>query len=269
LQGVPKNSAVIIAGVGIATALAYYYKKRSSNKIPTEWKEVGWLSEIFCFPVKSCGFVKKDSVDCSDVGVFDGIMRDRCFMVVRENREFVTGRTYPKLLKVKPTFENGKMILTAPEMERLTIDVLNMESNREVKTEVWGSPIDTVDVGDQAADWFSRYLLNKDFGMRLVYYPSMKSDRKLDVGLTNDPDFIAAGALHDDANFMLMNEASVDDLNSRLVDPITPLQFRGNFVVKGAKPFEEDAWDWIRIGEVIFRVYKPCTRFVIGLLGVS
>ncbi|MXZ04451.1 MAG: MOSC domain-containing protein, partial [Rhodothermaceae bacterium] len=34
-------------------------------------------------------------------------------------------------------------------------------------------------------------------------------------------------------------------------------------VVSGGTPFEEDAWQRIRIGEVIFTVVKPCTRCTI------
>ena len=76
----------------------------------------------------------------------------------------------------------------------------------------------------------------------------------------------------------MMNENSVYELNSRLKEAVTPLQFRPNFVVKGKRlisirlniqqfnisgpeAFEEDSWDWIRIGnDTIFRNVKPCTR---------
>ena len=62
---------------------------------------------------------------------------------------------------------------------------------------------------------------------------------------------------------MLMNEASITDLNTRIKEPVTPLQFRPNFVVNGPSSFEEDKWKWIKIGdEVIFRNVRPCTRCV-------
>lgn len=60
---------------------------------------------------------------------------------------------------------------------------------------------------------------------------------------------------------MLVNEGSLTELNSRLEDKVTALQFRPNFVVKGPVAFEEDLWKWVRIGEnVVFRNVKPCTR---------
>jgi len=65
---------------------------------------------------------------------------------------------------------------------------------------------------------------------------------------------------------MIVNEASVADLNSRLPEgtpPCTALHFRPNFVVKGItglKAYEEDNWQWVKIGETVFQVVKPCTR---------
>lgn len=52
------------------------------------------------------------------------------------------------------------------------------------------------------------------------------------------------------------------DLNSRLDEPVTPQQFRMNFVVKGATAYEEDKWDWVKIGNVILRNIRPCTRCI-------
>jgi hypothetical protein len=40
-------------------------------------------------------------------------------------------------------------------------------------------------------------------------------------------------------------------------------RFRPNLVVSGAKPFEEDTWAEIKIGEVHFKVAKPCARCVL------
>lgn len=62
---------------------------------------------------------------------------------------------------------------------------------------------------------------------------------------------------------MLMNEASLEDLNDRLDTKVTALQFRPNFVVKGPAAFEEDKWKWVRIGhDTIFKNIKLCTRYV-------
>lgn len=61
---------------------------------------------------------------------------------------------------------------------------------------------------------------------------------------------------------MLLNESSIADLNTRIEKPVSVLNFRPNFLVKGPAAFEEDHWKWVKIGEeVIFRCNKPCTRY--------
>jgi uncharacterized protein len=61
----------------------------------------------------------------------------------------------------------------------------------------------------------------------------------------------------------LTNEASLADLNSRLDEPIPMNRFRPNLVVSGFEPFAEDSWRRIKIGENIFHVVKPCSRYII------
>lgn len=54
------------------------------------------------------------------------------------------------------------------------------------------------------------------------------------------------------------------ELNSRISEKdIAALNFRPNLVIKGEKliPYEEDHWDWIKIGDVVFRYLAPCTRY--------
>lgn len=68
-----------------------------------------------------------------------------------------------------------------------------------------------------------------------------------------------------------MNLASVNDLNTRLKNPVDPLQFRGNFHLKmdEDQPYAEDKWSWIRIGdEAIFRIVAPCTRCIFPNINV-
>lgn len=62
---------------------------------------------------------------------------------------------------------------------------------------------------------------------------------------------------------MMLNESSVVELNSRLDNPVTPMHFRPNFVIKGPPAFAEDDFDWVRIGlSTVFQAVKPCTRCI-------
>lgn len=68
------------------------------------------------------------------------------------------------------------------------------------------------------------------------------------------------------AAYMLMATKSVDALNEKLDAPVPALQFRPNILVSTQKPFEEDNWEWIKIGEkAVIRNVKPCARSEVEL----
>ena len=43
---------------------------------------------------------------------------------------------------------------------------------------MWGSPTEGVDCGDEVARWLSRYLLNEDEGLRMLYNANEKMPAK-------------------------------------------------------------------------------------------
>lgn len=184
-------------------------------------------------------------------------------MVVKTNGEFITARAYPTLVQVMPSINGYVMKLNAPGMREIEINIKRLLTIPSSKASVWGQQVDIIDAGEEAALWFSRFILKEDFGLRLVFYPKTFPTRdvrdKNKIFDTTIPD--DTGALHDATSFMLINEGSIADLNSRIRKPVTPLQFRPNIVIRGPSAFEEDSWKWVKVGEnTIFRNVKPCTR---------
>lgn len=62
---------------------------------------------------------------------------------------------------------------------------------------------------------------------------------------------------------LLVNQASVRDLNARIgTSSVSVDNFRPNVVIDGLKleAYAEDNWDWIKIGDVVLRNVKECTR---------
>jgi uncharacterized protein YcbX len=190
-------------------------------------------------------------------------IRDRTFMVVNRSGEFVTGRKYPKLVQVMPQINGDVMTLKAPEMPDINISFKDLLKVNPSQAVVWDESVNVIDGGDNVANWLSRFILQEDVGLRLVYYPSnfpsrdvREKNKIFETAVRND-----VGALHDATSFMLINEKSVDELNTRVEKAVTYLQFRPNFVVKGPAAFNEDDWKYVKIGdEVIFQNVKPCTR---------
>lgn len=234
-----------------------------NSRLIFRWRKVGEVSDLLCYPIKSCGWIRISEFDCTIIGVQNDFIRDRTFMVVNMNGEFVTARQYPKLVQVMPDIDQDVMTLSAPGMSDVKFNIADLLLIEPIRAKVWGEDVDAADAGDEVAKWFSRFILQADEGLRLVYYVSSTPTRDVreknkifDSAVRED-----TGALHDATSYMLINEDSIEELNSRIENKVTPLQFRPNLVVKGPAAFEEDQWKWIKIGdEVIFRNVKPCSR---------
>jgi uncharacterized protein YcbX len=237
------------------------------------WKKVGEISDLWCFPIKSCGPISMKEIECRKLGPESGYLRDRVFMIVRKSadksncHECVTARTYPKMVLISPKIEGSFMTVSAPGMKELKIDIGKLyDSKNKIKTTIWSNEAECVDIGDEAARWFSKFILGENDGMRFVFYPSEnpKPEIKDKKYLFEQADQKDTGALHDETSFMMMNQGSFDDLNTKIDFTVSPLQYRPNFVVKGPAAWEEDKWNWIKIGDkTIFKAVQPCIRCVL------
>jgi uncharacterized protein YcbX len=169
------------------------------------------------------------------------------------------------MVNIQPEFSGSVLTLRAPGMMSISVDLAQLRG-KNFRVAVWGQAVPARDCGEEVARWLSRFLLQEDAGFRLVYYPLEGPTREVRkrnenvFPLTKTTD---TGAYPDESSYSLINEASLTDLNSRLEEPVTAQQFRMNFVVKGATAFEEDKWDWVKIGNVIMRNIRPCTRCIL------
>ena len=80
-----------------------------------------------------------------------------------------------------------------------------------------------------------------------------------------NPDYAREGDIVSFADafpLLLISQASLDDLNSKLAVPVPMNRFRPNIVINGCGAFDEDGWKKIRVGNMVFHVMKPCGRCV-------
>ena len=63
--------------------------------------------------------------------------------------------------------------------------------------------------------------------------------------------------------FLIIGEASLAELNTKLSVSVPMSRFRPNFVFSGGNAFDEDNWASLTIGEAVFRAAKQCGRCVI------
>lgn len=265
-------------GVSLLSGFSYWlYKVWKRDVMPKKWRRVGTLAQINIFPIKSCGRLKLEEgskVACEVLGLRILNFKDRCLMLIDERNKMITARVYPKMVLIEPKIKSStELLISAPSMDTsVKIDFAALDDdnaeNQTIQTDVWGVRLEAKMCGEIYDKWFSECILGKPEGLRLVYYPSQMPVRAVHPSLAKQSCASSedTGAFGDATSYMLMNLASVTDLNSRLTQAVNPLQFRGNFHLKmdDHEPYAEDSWHWIKIGkEVIFRNVAPCTRCIL------
>ncbi|XP_030745524.1 mitochondrial amidoxime reducing component 2-like isoform X2 [Sitophilus oryzae] len=271
-----QSHITIAAGtVFLVLVSALLFRKYKKEKIPNEWIEVGKLKGIFLYPLKSGKGLQSTRVFCGPKGIREiekgynvTSLKDRSFLLyTSKDREVRTARQCPKavLIEVRPT-ENG-VIFSAPGMTDLFINVPAVRNNVTV---VFGNEYFVcTDCGDAVATWLSKFLLEKDQGMRLGYgdgstFRNLLQAHKKWAEYYTQIDNYLSGIFSDLAALHLINQASVDDVNEKLPEnhKISFRNFRPNLLVEGPEAFEEDKWEYIKVGEVVAKVCLECLRCI-------
>lgn len=209
------------------------------------------VSELFVYPIKSLGGIRVDSARV----VERGFEHDRRFMVVDGRGEFVTQRSHPRLARVKTRIGDGSLVLTRPGASPLELP-LEPPDGPGVAVVVWQSVCDAVPVSADADRWLSELI---GIPCRLVHMPE-RFRRPVEAPYARGDEVVSFA---DGFPFLLIEQASLDDLNARLARPLPMNRFRPNVVVAGTGPFAAGGWSRIRIRGVAFRVAKPCARCVV------
>jgi len=204
------------------------------------------ITEINIYPVKSMKGIRLESSHVER----RGLRMDRRWMVVDESGLFLSQRTVPKLALVTPSVAGTTLTLNVPGKPALP---LVPEAGDFVTARVWEDEVRVRPARGEADEWLSSFL---GIRCRLVHMPD-ESLRGVNPKYASPADIVS---LADAYPILLLSRASLDDLNSRLAHPVPMNRFRPNIVVEGCSPFEEDSWRRIRIGTLLLRIVKPCSR---------
>ena len=206
------------------------------------------LSEIWCYPVKSCAGI---TLERARVGL-RGIHLDRHWMLVNQDGRFVSQRQSPRMALIRPRFVEGGLRMEAPGISALDIGE-HEHGGRTVSVQVWQDRCTAMEVGEAANAWFSSFLGQ---AVRLVFLPPGER-RAVDQAYASSSDEVGFA---DGFPFLLIGRASLDDLARRMDCAVDMRRFRPNLVITGSAPYAEDAWSRLRVGKLSFRVVKPCSR---------
>jgi uncharacterized protein len=221
------------------------------------------ISRLFVYPVKSCGGIELTEATLTETG----LEFDRAWMVVDENGRFVTQRQYPRMALITPRLRQYDMVLRAPGMLALHVQLDTVEE--PVRVTVWRDDVAAYDMGDVAAQWFSDFLGAK---LRLVRFDpehQRLSSKEWTQGVA------APNQFSDGYAVLVVSQPALDALNNRLHErgepPVGMERFRPNVVIDSApapaealQPHAEDHLHDLRVvtqqGIATLRVVKPCAR---------
>lgn len=202
-------------------------------------KSAGPVQELNIYPLKSC---QGQTLKVMSIGS-EGPEGDRQWMLVDENGRFLTQRTLPKMATVQVLFNDqglslglGKQFFVVPKSQSL---------KRLIKVKIWDDEVEAALEADLFSQALSHYL---GVNCRLVRYTPTSKRRQPEVRFA------------DQRPLLLINTKSLEDLNSKLANPVGLDRFRANVVFQGTSPYEEDTWLRIRIGDVSFSQPKKCSR---------
>ncbi|WP_130834610.1 YcbX family protein [[Erwinia] mediterraneensis] len=205
------------------------------------------LSRLFIHPVKSMRALQLSHAQVQE----SGLAFDRIFMVTETDGTFITARQFPEMVRFTPAMLPEGLFLVAPDGSKALIRFSDFAPEAE-STEVWGNRFSARIAPPAINRWLSGFFPR---GVQLRWIGNEPTRR-----VTSYPQVPLGFA--DGYPFLLVNAASLTDLQRRCPASVRLTQFRPNLVVSGAPAWDEDSWAEVRFGELTFEVAKPCSRCV-------
>ncbi|WP_207435822.1 MOSC domain-containing protein [Sabulibacter ruber] len=208
------------------------------------------LSEIYIYPIKSLGGISLTSAEVEE----RGLKYDRRWMLIDESGIFLTQRKLAGMALLQVSLAPEGLVVTHKTKDIPALVVpYETHSTRSTLVTVWDDICFAYIVSPEANAWFSEVL---EISCRLVYMPE-NSIRLIDPNYAKHNEKVS---FSDGYPFLVIGQESLNDLNSRLEQPVPINRFRPNFVFTGGLPYAEEKWKTFKIGNVLFYGAKPCGR---------
>lgn len=212
------------------------------------------LSQIWIYPIKSLGGICLQKASLRE----QGLQWDRRWMLLDEKGQFLTQRQFPEMALLEVNLQPDALQVTHRKKSMLPLEIpFDLKMPAEVlNAPIWEDSSKAFVLSQDVNRWFSEALSRS---CRLVYMPD-EGERRV-TGKTSGRQQKVSFA--DSYPILLIGQASLNDLNSRLKEPVPMNRFRPNLVFSGGVPFEEDSWHSFTIGGQQFWAEKPCARCVV------
>ncbi|KAL5073402.1 hypothetical protein RYX36_012386 [Vicia faba] len=230
-----------------------------------------YLKSITVYPIKSCGGFSARSWPLSNYG---SLKHDREWILKSLSGEVLTLKRVPEmgLISTFIDLSQGMLFVESPHCkERLKIRLdLDFYDSTVQDIELHGQRYKVYSYSNETNAWFSEAVGRP---CTLLRYSGSNHECVLDKtkDVVSCKDTNSAVSFANEGQFLLVSEESVSDLNKRLCSDVqkgvceTAMEvnvnrFRPNLVVSGGRPYDEDGWRDIRIGNKYFRTLGGCNR---------
>ncbi|WOJ92286.1 MOSC domain-containing protein [Congregibacter variabilis] len=211
------------------------------------------LSAIYRYPIKSA---RGHSLEAAVIDRF-GVSGDRRWMLIDSAGLFYSQRRLPQMALLEVASIVGGLRLSFGG-ESIQLEIPGAQQN-EVSATVWEHTMLARCADDRVNTWLSE-CLGED--LRLVFFPQ-DANRPVDADYLPDAQQEQHVGFADGFPLLIITQASLDDLNTRLPAPVPMDRFRPNLVIRGAQPYAEDSWRQLRVGSTTLAIVKPCSRCAI------
>ena len=209
------------------------------------------ISSLYIYPVKSLGGVAVNNAKVCP----RGLEHDRRWLLVDAGNRFLSQREVPEMALLNVAIENDGLLITH-KYKPLSLHVPFAPATEIYCTvTIWNDTCRAVYVDSRADEWFTWVL---GINCRLVYMPD-DSLRPVDPRYAHNNEITSFA---DAYPFLLISEASLADLNSRLDEPVPMDRFRPNIVISGTGAYYEDIIKQFSINGITFTGAKLCDRCV-------
>ncbi|MCH7410065.1 MOSC domain-containing protein [Belliella sp. DSM 111904] len=210
------------------------------------------LKDIYIYPIKSLGGIRLESAILEE----RGIQLDRRWMLVDENGNFLSQRTYPDMALIQVELSGNELVINNKKTSQRPLSIPFDDGTEElISVQIWEDTVQAQVVSEEANTWFSEALGMKCILVKMPNHVERKVNTKYAVN--NESVSFADGM-----PFLLIGQSSLEDLNNKLSVPVPMDRFRPNFVFEGGDAFVEDKLKTIKIGASTFQIVKPCARCV-------
>lgn len=205
------------------------------------------VTGLHIYPVKSCRGINLNELIINERGP----QYDRQWMIVDDQNKFLTLRTLSKLAEIKTSIQGSFLHLYAGSNKILvnTTEPCDQVEEVTVHNDSLMAGVENKSINEALSDFLER-------SVKLVRYQK-ESFRELKEAATSS---VKETMFADARPILLVNEASMRDLNSKLSEASSFERFRPNIIIDGLPAYAEDNIKEIKIGDVLFQNPKLCSR---------